>query len=719
MAKNKVINTVLTLRDNMSGGLLKAAQNAKKSGAKIDSSMIQSTRRVIAFKNKAVSAMQEFAKKSAVAAGAAVTGLTTAFLALDGATEEYRVAMGKLNTAFDASGFSADAARKSYRNFYAILGDTDTATEASQLLAKLAENEQDVSTWTRIAAGVSGTFGDSLPIEGLIEAANETAKTGTVTGVLADALNWGALAGEKFGVALKADTEANEEWNKAVSEAASAEDYFNLALESCGSEAERNRLIMDALSRGYEDAATAFYQNNQQLVASRNQQAALQEVTAGLGETSSNVKGKVLELFGAMADGTVRPGSALDWLSGKAEQFSAWVDGLDLGALVTQFDQGFATVRAAAGRAFDWIKTNVVPVASALKDAAVEAFGWMQENVLPKVEGVLGKAADAFEWMAQNMDKVGPVLEGLVKLWAASKVAKFGTDVLGAGNDLWQFGKTIFKVAGTDIPKAGSKFRGGFSKVLDGGLKISEKLGTGIVKLGGFFGKIIGKVGGVGKALLGLAAAHPVITAIIAAAGLIITNWDKIKPVLESLWNKAKEVFGAIRDWAVDRFNAIKDTATNLLTSIKDTFTRIKDAIAGAFNSAKDAVGSFFSWIGDKLSWLDNKIESIPILGSLYSGGKALVGGAADFIGGLIGGNALGTSYWKGGLTRVGERGGEILNLPSGTQIIPHDVSRRVAGGQTVQVYVTVQGNIIGNRQYADELGETIVQRILRALDNM
>lgn len=715
MAKNKVINTVLNLRDNMSGGLVKAAKNTKG----VSKEMVKATQHVVAFKYKAVSAMQDFAKKSAIAASAAVTGLTTAFLALDGATEEYRIAMGKLNTAFDAAGFSATSARKSYRNFYAILGDTDTATEASQLLAKLAENEQDVSTWTRIAAGVSGTFGDSLPIEGLIEAANETAKVGTVTGQLADALNWGTLAGEKFGVALKADTEANEDWNKAVLAASSAEDYFNLALESCGSEAERNKLIMDTLARGYESAADAFYKNNKQVIDARRNQATLHEITAKLGDTSALVKNRLWEMFGAMADGTARPGSALEWLYQKADQFSGWVASFDIGSWATQFDQGFATVRDAAGRAFDWIKTNVVPVASALKDAAVEAFGWMQENVLPKLEGVLGKAADAFEWMAQNMDKVGPVLEGLVKLWAASKVAKFGTDVLGAGNDLWQFGKTIFKVAGTDIPKAGSKFRSGFSKVLDGGLLISEKLGTGIVKLGGFFGKIIGKVGGVGKALLSLAGAHPYITALAVAAGVVIANWDKIKPVLESLWNKAKEVFGAIRDWAVDRFNAIKDTATNLLTSIKDTFTRIKDAIAGAFNSAKDAVGSFFSWIGDKLSWLDNKVESIPILGSVYKGGKALVGGAADFIGSLIGGNALGTSYWKGGLTRVNERGGEILNLPSGTQIIPHDVSKRVAGGQTVQVYVTVQGNIIGNRQYADELGETIVQRILRALDNM
>ena len=173
-------------------------------------------------------------------------------MALDGATEEYRVAQGKLNTAFDAAGFSADAARKSYRNFYAILGDTDTAAEASQLLAKLAQNERDVGTWTRIAAGVSGTFGDSLPIEGLIEAANETAKVGQVTGTLADALNWAGIL----------------------------EDDFNERLSACVSEAGRNKLIMDTLARTYEGAAEAFYQNNRQVVDARRNQATLSEITA-------------------------------------------------------------------------------------------------------------------------------------------------------------------------------------------------------------------------------------------------------------------------------------------------------------------------------------------------------------------------------------------------------------------------------------------------------
>ena len=67
MAKNKVINTVLTVRDNMSGGLVKAAQNAKKSGKAIDSSMISATRSVVAFKNKSIAALQDYAKKAGAA----------------------------------------------------------------------------------------------------------------------------------------------------------------------------------------------------------------------------------------------------------------------------------------------------------------------------------------------------------------------------------------------------------------------------------------------------------------------------------------------------------------------------------------------------------------------------------------------------------------------------------------------------------------------------
>ena len=234
-------------------------------------------------------------------------------------TEEYRIAQGKLNTAYEAAGYSAQTASTAYNEFYRILGDTDTATEASQLLSKLVQSEEDVTRWTRIAAGVSGTFGDSLPIEGLIEAANETARTGTVTGVLADALNWAAREGETFGVTMRANTEANESWNKAVQEAESAEDYFNLALQNCGSQAERNQLIMSTLAASYEGAADAFYRNNEQLVQARANQAAVNTVTAKLGSAAQMAKNSIWQLLGAQEDGSLRAGSALDWLSQRAD----------------------------------------------------------------------------------------------------------------------------------------------------------------------------------------------------------------------------------------------------------------------------------------------------------------------------------------------------------------------------------------------------------------
>lgn len=225
---------------------------------------------------------------------------------LDEATEEYRVAMGKLNTAYDAAGFNAETAKEAYQGFYEILGDTDTATEASQLLAQLATSEEDVSKWTKIAAGVYGTFGDSLPIEGLIEAVNETVKAGEVTGALADALNWVGMS----------------------------EDEYNEILAQTSSESERAALLMNNLGMAYDDASKSFYENNQVLIESRDLQMQMDETQAMLGESVAELKNKFFEVFGptliaAMqaAEGVLSAllpiieaiGEALEWLGEKIQ----------------------------------------------------------------------------------------------------------------------------------------------------------------------------------------------------------------------------------------------------------------------------------------------------------------------------------------------------------------------------------------------------------------
>lgn len=198
-----------------------------------------------------------------------VADLASSFINLDEATAELRENLGKVDTAFETSGKSAENGRKAYKDFYKILGDSDTAAESAQLLAQLARSEQDVADWSKIATGVVGTFGDALPINSLIEAANETAKVGKVTGVLADALNWVGIS----------------------------EDEFNEKLAAASTEQERNALITKALTASYEEAAAAYEENNAALLRSRELQAQLDESLASLGGTVQDIKNGLLADF--------------------------------------------------------------------------------------------------------------------------------------------------------------------------------------------------------------------------------------------------------------------------------------------------------------------------------------------------------------------------------------------------------------------------------------
>ena len=205
----------------------------------------------------------------------AVAGAASSLINLDEATAEYRENAGKLDSAFTSTGKSAEDADKAYQKLYGILGDSDQATEAGQLLAQLAQNTQDVDKWATIATGVVGTFGDALPVEGLIEASNETAKVGVVTGQLADALNWVGIS----------------------------EDEFNAKLAAAGSEQERNKLITDTLTQAYQGAAEAYRENNAQLIESRELQAQLDESMGKLGESIGNIKNRVgAEFLPAVSD---------------------------------------------------------------------------------------------------------------------------------------------------------------------------------------------------------------------------------------------------------------------------------------------------------------------------------------------------------------------------------------------------------------------------------
>lgn len=210
----------------------------------------------------------EISKKALAVVGTAVVGAAASLLALSSATKEYRENQAKLKTAFESAGASSEAAKNTYNELFRVLGEDDRSVEAANHLGMLTQNQKDLSTWTNICQGVYATFGDSLPIEGLTEAANETAKTGALTGVLADALNWAGIK----------------------------EDDFQAKLDKCNTEAEREQLIRETLNKTYSEAAAGYEKNAAGILAQNEAQIKMNEATAKLGEAVAPLQTALAEV---------------------------------------------------------------------------------------------------------------------------------------------------------------------------------------------------------------------------------------------------------------------------------------------------------------------------------------------------------------------------------------------------------------------------------------
>lgn len=179
------------------------------------------------------------------------------------------------------------------------------------------------------------------------------------------------------------------------------------------------------------------------------------------------------------------------------------------------------------------------------------------------------------------------------------------------------------------------------------------------------------------------------ITAVVAAIYLLHENWDKVTTFVKN------------------EIEIVKTNFSNMATAIKTKATEIWEGIKSVFSSVS--------------TWVDNNIiqplaSLVPDwLKNIFSGGSA----KADITvrderrnpRSAPGKNALGTPYWKGGPSWVGERGPELLNLPSGSKITP--MNRVRESGTNINVYLTVQGNLYSNEQAKREFGEYIASEVL------
>lgn len=323
------------------------------------------------------------------AMGAAIGAAAGAFLGLAESTREARVNMGKLETGFTTAGHSAEDAKKTYTELYGILGDDGQATEAAAHLAKLTKNEKELATWTDIATGVYATFGDSLPIENLTEAANETAKTGAITGGLADALNWAGVS----------------------------EDEFQASLDKCSTEQERQALITKTLNGLYSDAAEKYREVNGDIIDAQKATASLNSAMAELGAIAEPIVTKLKQLAAELlqqitpfveliGNGLV---GALTGAEGAAQQFT---DGL-LGMVTFAIQKLTEMLPTFINFAFQMIANIATGIAQALPTlvpSLVQLVADIVQVLIDNIPLLIDAALQLVTGLAQGIINAIPVL---------------------------------------------------------------------------------------------------------------------------------------------------------------------------------------------------------------------------------------------------------------------------------------------------------------------
>ena len=516
-------------------------------------------------------------------AATSIAAAGTALIALGASTQEYRNEQAKLVSAFEAAGSSAAVAKDTYNDLYRVLGDGGQATEAANHLVKLTTNEKELSEWTNICKGIYATFGDSLPIEGLTEAANETAKVGQVTGPLADALNWAGIS----------------------------EDKFNESLAACANEQEREALIRKTLNGLYDDAAAKFETNNKQVLKQNEAQAKLQETMAKLGEVVAPVV-TAFTNFANQALAVVTP--YIQELSDK---------------YMPALEEVLGKVSEALGTALNFViqHKEILAVIGGVIATVVTAIGLYNAVAAVKAAmdaaqvATLGALVTAYAAQAAAMVvAIAPYVAIVAAISAVIAIIvvciKHWDDIKAAAVKAWEGIKSAWA-------KAGEWFKGivdSIKKAFDG--------------IGEWFKNLFAKAWeGIKSAWSGVKDWFRSLLEGIKSIWQVVKDW--FKTLFSNAWDGIKSAWSGVKSWFSDLWNGIKSVYSAVSGWFSSIFTNAYNGIRNAFSG----ITGFFSGIWNDIKNIFSNVGTAiasGIRGAVSGAVNAVLSTAANIINGFI-----------------------------------------------------------------------------------
>lgn len=535
------------------------------------------------------------------------------------ATRELRQDMATLETSFESAGLTTEQATDTWKELYRVFGEDDRAVEAANLIAKMSDNQQDLSDWVTITTGIFGTYQDSLPVEGLAEASNETAKTGQVTGVLADALNWSSEAASMFSKYMSEDV-------------TTAEDAFNEALKECTTEEERQALITETLTALYGDAAAKYEEaSGSQLdakeaaaeatLAQNNLANAIEPVTTAYEGLKTQLITAVTPAFEKICGGLEE---TLGWLQEhptvlKAVTTFVSVLAIGLGALAIAAGiytaAQWAMNSAILASPVTWIIVAVIAGIALLAAGIVvlvEKWDQIKAACISAWEGIKSTLAGWGEWISTNV--IQPVKNFFSGLWDS---------ITSACSTAWETIKNAVQVA---IMFIGSLISAAFQIITLPFRFIWENCkGIILEAWEGIKSAVSTALNAVRNAIQTAWNAvvmflAPILNAIKIA---VTTAWNAIKTAVSTAVNNVKttvsNVFNAVKAKVSEVWNGVKSTTStvwnNIKSSVSNVVNGVKSTVSNVFNSIKSTATSVWNGVKNAITKpieeAKNKVKSV------------------------------------------------------------------------------------------------------------
>jgi phage-related minor tail protein len=456
--------------------------------------------------------------------------------------------------------------------------------------------------------------------------------------------------------------------------------------------------------------------------------------------------------------------------------------GMNADEMAQKFGAGGKTAKEAFNEVIEGLASMDDPVAQSA--AGVNLFGTMWEDLGHQVITSMSTASDAIDKSRESVEglvnvKYDTLSGALGGLWRTIQVDVLqpignqlipyvtkGISFIQKFTDKWNklepaTQKTIVKFG--MVAAAAGPMLMGFGKISSGIGAVISNFG----KIAGLITRLTGVTGFSGLATILTGPVGVAIAAVVAGAALIYSNWDRIQPIIKKIGQRFVEFWQTVqpqlqpfidicmkigsylKDTLLEVFKIVWKAAGDYVVQFFDGVSVIIDGVLGVFegvitfltgvfqgnwekawNGIVQAVGSIFgtleSLVKTPLNAVINLVnKAIGAINKISVDLPSAVGG------GHIGFNiptiptlAKGTDYWQGGIVQISEKGGEIVDLPSGSRVYPHDKSVQMArqdGRKNYSIAIAKLADSIVVREETDidKIAEVIVKSIEQAIDNM